>query len=236
MKTRQLFFDLDRTLWDFEANSKKALQVLYAELNLGDHIEHFNHFHHTYVRINADLWAKYGKGKISKSELREGRFARTLAHHSIENDEVVQLLSKGYIDLSPRQTALFPHAKEVLKALKDEGYQLHIVSNGFPEVQHIKLENSGLTEYFSEIMCSEDLGFSKPARGIFTEAQRRTNCKPEHAVMIGDDIRADIQGALSAGWQAIHFDPESRFKKEWNVKRIRSLGELPEVVSMLPFI
>lgn len=236
MKTRQLFFDLDRTLWDFEANSKKALQTLYADLKLNERIEHFNHFHHTYTRINADLWAQYGKGKISKSELREGRFARTLAYHSIEDNDIVQKLSTGYIEISPRQTALFPEAKEVLTDLKNEGYRMHIITNGFPEVQHIKLENSGLKEYFSEIMCSEELGFSKPARGIFTEAQRRTACKPELAVMIGDDIRADIQGALSAGWQAIHFDPASRYKKERNVKRIRSLGELPEVVSMLPVI
>lgn len=234
MKQRQLFFDLDRTLWDFEANSKKALQELYATLNLNERIEHFNHFHHTYIRINAELWMAYGKGKVTKAELRDSRFSRTLAHHGIEDTTITQRLSDGYIELSPRQTQLMPQAKEVLQELKNEGYSMHIITNGFPEVQHIKLANSGITPFFKEILCSEEVGFSKPDKNIFSEALRRTNCRPVDAIMIGDDFRADIHGSLNSGWHAIHFDPEHKYKKERTVKRIRSLGELPETISMIP--
>lgn len=234
MKDRQLFFDLDRTLWDFEANSRKALQYLYGELKLGDHIGHFNHFHHTYVRINADLWQQFGKGKVTKQELRNGRFERTLAYHGIADTVISQQLSDAYIEISPRQTLLLPHAKETLEVLKNEGYRMHIVTNGFPEVQHIKLENSGIAAYFSTILCSEAVGFSKPNGPIFSEALRRSGCLAKNAIMIGDDIKADIMGALNAGWHAIHFDPERRFKKERGVKRIRCLEELPLEIAMLP--
>jgi len=234
MKDRQLFFDLDRTLWDFEANSKKALQHLYGELKLGEHIEHFNHFHHTYTRINADLWQQFGKGKVTKNELRNGRFHKTLAYHGIEDTLISQQMSDAYIEISPRQTQLFPNAMETLESLKKEGYSMHIITNGFPEVQHIKLENSGIAAYFSTILCSEDVGFSKPNGEIFAEALRRSGCTSRNAVMIGDDIKADIMGSLNAGWHAIHFDPERKFKKERNVKRIRSLEELPLEIAMLP--
>ena len=236
MKTRQLFFDLDRTLWDFEANSKKALQLLYAELELHNHIEHFSHFHYTYIRINAELWTAYGKGKIDKLELRDSRFKKTLNHLGISDHSITQRMSDGYIDLSPRQTLLFPNAIEVLEQFKQENYRMHIITNGFKEVQHIKLENSGLSPYFDLILCSEEIGVNKPHRPIFQEAMNRTGCLPEEAIMIGDDFKVDIIGALNAGWSAIHFDPEHKFKKELNVKRVRNLADLPDLVSLMPIV
>lgn len=236
MKVRQLFFDLDRTLWDFETNSKRALQFLYKELSLGDTIEHFNHFHHTYVRVNAELWTLYGKGKLSKEALRDERFKKALAHHDIHDVDLAVKMSDGYIEMSPKQTALFPNAIETLEELKKQEYRMHIITNGFKEVQFIKLENSGLRTYFDLVLCSEEIGVTKPHREIFNYAQRTVDCKTEHAIMIGDDFKADIIGALNAGWTAVHFDPEHKFKKERTVKRIRDLSEVPEVVNMLPIV
>jgi putative hydrolase of the HAD superfamily len=236
MKVRQLFFDLDRTLWDFETNSKAALQHLYDSLSLGDTIEHFFHFHHTYIRINADLWQLYGKGKLTKEELRDQRFVKALAHHGIHDSDLAQKMSDGYIDMSPRQTNLFPGAIEMLEKLHKEKYRMHIITNGFREVQFIKLENSGIRHFFDMILCSEDIGVTKPHRQIFDEALKRTHCMSNQAVMIGDDWKADIHGALNAGWTAIHFDPESRFKKERDLPRVRSLEELPEVINCLPIV
>ena len=97
MKVRQLFFDLDRTLWDFETNSKAALQYLYDSLSLGDTIEHFFHFHHTYIRINADLWQLYGKGKLTKEELRDQRFVKALAHSGLNWYKIVTMLMVNFL-------------------------------------------------------------------------------------------------------------------------------------------
>jgi putative hydrolase of the HAD superfamily len=168
--------------------------------------------------------------------LRDNRFRKALAHHGIHDNELAQQMSDGYIDLSPQQTVLFPGAMEMLESLRAQDYSLHIITNGFKEVQHIKLEKSGISGFFNTVLCSEEIGFTKPHREIFREAQRLTECKTEHAIMIGDDFKADIIGALNAGWTAIHFDPEHRFKKERNVPRIRELSEIPEVVNLLPIV
>jgi len=236
MKVRQLFFDLDRTLWDFEKNSQFALSELFKKHQLGDHIEHFLQFHHHYIMINAELWNQYGKGKISKEELRDSRFKKALAKFDLHDDVLAQTMSDGYLELSPNQTAIFPGAKEMLQELKKEDYRLHIITNGFREVQERKLRNCGLFDFFEIILCSEDIGFTKPNREIFVEAQRLTNCRSNHAIMIGDDFKADIIGSLNAGWTAVHFDPEHRYKKERNVPRIRSLGEIPAVVNLMPIV
>ena len=176
------------------------------------------------------------KEKSTKKNCATADLKKTLAYHGINDKVVSGKMSDGYITLSPTQTQLFPQALEVLQFFQQEGYRMHIITNGFKEVQHIKLSNSGLAEYFEHVLCSEEIGATKPHRAIFEEAMRRTDCLPQHAIMIGDDFKADIIGALNAGWTAIHFDPEHKYKKERNVKRIRSLSELPDVVSMLPIV
>lgn len=232
MKKKQLFFDLDRTLWDFETNSRCALEVLYRQLELGTRIEHFEHFHHTYVRINADMWLRYGKGKITKEELRNGRFLKALAYHGIHSESLAKQLADGYINISPRQTVLFPQVVETLQLLQKEGYRMHIITNGFREVQFLKLDGCGLTPFFDRVLCSEEAGVNKPDRKVFRMAEEWTDCLPEDAVMIGDDMKADIHGALQAGWHAIHFDPGKKLRSDGTVPRIRSINELPLTLAM----
>ncbi len=234
MKERQLFFDLDRTLWDFETNSKNALFQLFHELKLNDEIEHFIHFHYTYTKVNADLWQKYGKKKITKDELRNKRFEITLNKLGINNSALAMKLSNGYISTSPYQTELLPNALEVLEDFAKNNYRMHLITNGFKEVQFIKLEKSGLLSFFDVILCSEEVGFSKPNREIFRTAENLTNCTPKNAFMIGDDFKADITGALNAGWTAIHFDPQKRYRSDGTVSRIRDLSELPDLIEQFP--
>lgn len=236
MKIRQLFFDLDRTLWDFETNSKFALSELFHLYQLEDAFEHFIQFHYHYSKINAELWHAYGDQKITKDELRYERFRKTLALKNIQDEQLVNKLSDGYVEISPKQTALFPGAIETLEELKKEDYRLHIITNGFKEVQDIKLENCGLKPYFDLILCSEEVGVNKPSRGIFNHALEYTHCKAAHAIMIGDDMKADIVGALNAGWSAIHFDPERKFAKEREVPRIRELAEIPDTICRIPIV
>ncbi len=222
---KHLFFDLDRTLWDFEANSKKALQQIFTEYKLENQIEHFNHFHHTYLRINNDLWQKYGKKKITKEELRDARFLKTLQYHEIHNEELADKISQAYIDLSPKQTKLFPNAIETLTKLHDLGFKMHIITNGFVEVQYIKLKESKLEPFFDIIVCSEHIGFNKPDKRIFEHALNLANAKAEESMMIGDDLQVDILGANQVGMEAVLFDPEKKHKSQ-AFKIIRSLEEI----------
>ena len=232
MPNHHLFFDLDRTLWDFEKNSENALKELFRN-KLSNRIESFDRFHRTYKNENALLWKKYGKGKITKDYLRSARFMKTLVKFEIYDNELVEELSDGYVNISPRQTALFPNAHESLSYLKDLGYQMHIITNGFKEVQHIKLENCNLTQYFDFILCSDEIGINKPAPEIFAHALANTGAKASESVMIGDDYDVDVMGAIRHGLHGIHFDPQGKRKNnngDWIIK------DLNDIARLLPWV
>ena len=230
MNTKHLFFDLDRTLWDFEKNSEIALNHLFEELDLSQNILNFETFHQLYKENNSFLWKQYGAGTLKKEVLRDERFRLTLEKLNVLDSEIVKRMSDGYVDLSPKQTALFPQAIETLQDLQAEGFNMHIITNGFKEVQHIKLENSGLTDFFDIIVCSEDVGKNKPSPDIFHYSLKQANAKPSDSVMIGDDFEVDIMGALNIGMKGIHFDPENRHTSADDTLRIRQLSELPGIM------
>ncbi len=230
---KHLFFDLDRTLWDFEKNSENALKQLFTESFEDHQIESFHKFHQVYKEINAQLWVKYGKGKITKDELRDERFNRTFQKFDLFKPELGNYFGEEYIRISPYQTALFPNTIETLETLKKEGYQMHIITNGFKEVQHIKLENSGLKPYFNVILSSEELSVNKPNPIIFKKAMELASAKPIDSVMIGDDLEVDVIGATNAGMHAIHFDPLQHMKSRTDGTRIRNLNELPQLIPFL---
>jgi putative hydrolase of the HAD superfamily len=227
---QHLFFDLDRTLWDFDRNSEIALRQLFEEEELGAQIGGFEHFHKQYVYQNAHLWKLYGKGKIKKDDLRHERFRVTLKHFKIQDEPLVQRLSDAYVQISPLQTALFPKAIETLEALQQMGYQLHIITNGFQEVQFIKLENCGMRAFFDVIVCSEFVGKNKPDPAIFNYAMNQAGAKPQQSMMIGDDYHVDVAGALRAGMQAIWFDPSRKNSFGYE----HTISELSELLTLVP--
>lgn len=231
--TKHLFFDLDRTLWDFERNSAIALKKLFHSLNLNERIERFEEFHAVYKTHNARLWKEYGAGRLKKEELRNERFRVALAHFQLDEQVIVQQLSDGYVELSPQQTALFPETLETLSYLKREGFKLHIITNGFKEVQFTKLEKSNLLPFFDVIVCSEDVEKNKPDPAIFHHALQRAEAQAHHSVMIGDDYEVDILGALTVGMHAIFFDPNNQFGHYNEANRITHLNEIAE---RLPWI
>jgi len=227
---KHIFFDLDRTLWDFETNSEKALNILFEELELGNSIRSFRTFHTQYKKVNAQLWFDYAKGKVSKEELRTSRFDRTLKKFDINDSVLATKLGNGYIELSPYQTNLFPHTIETLETLKRENYELHIITNGFKEVQYIKLKNSGLIDFFDVILCSEEVGKTKPSPDVFQTALHRANATKKESLMIGDDYHADIIGAEKFGMQSVLFDPENKHKEGRHDWKIKQLNEIPALI------
>ena len=227
-----LFFDLDRTLWDFDKNSEIALRQLFVAEELEAQIGGFDHFHKQYVYQNAHLWKLYGKGIIKKDELRFERFRVTLKYFKIKDEALVRRLSDAYVAISPLQTALFPKAIETLEALKQMDFKLHIITNGFQEVQFVKLENCGMRSFFDVVVCSEFVGKNKPDPAIFNYALNQAGAKGEKAVMIGDDYHVDVAGALRAGMQAVWFDPTA--KNAYNYENcISELSVLPELLPKL---
>lgn len=224
-----IFFDLDRTLWDFERNSAETLSELFYELKLHENgIGHHAEFIGTYIVKNEYCWELYRQNKISKAELRSLRFRLALQEHGIENDSLAHALGEAYVERSPKKTALFPSALEVLEYLSSK-YTLHIITNGFEEVQHIKMERSGLKPYFKCITTSEMAGCKKPDEQIFKHALALASASPYNSVMIGDDKEVDVMGALNIGMKAILFSPDKE-ETSPHYHHIQDLNELRHIL------
>ena len=227
---KDVFFDLDRTLWDFDKNSESALRIIYEELKLDNYSASFDHFLNIYRDVNARYWKDYGEGKIDKLQLRNGRFTDTLKEFKISDEKMGLTMGDRYLQLSPYQTHLFPSTKEVLTELKNNNYRLHIITNGFKEVQFIKLENSGILHFFDDVLCSEEIGETKPHPLVFQGALNRTKAKANQSIMIGDDFKADVIGAENAGIRGVLFDPEKKYKENFSIERVEHLTEIPPLI------
>lgn len=205
-KYQHLFFDLDRTLWDFEANSVLALQEIFTNRKLATIADwSFREFHEFYKKYNHLLWDQYKLGKVEKSHLRIERFRGTLKKYGIQDEELAKTIADDYVLISPQKTKLFPNVIEVLNALKDK-YRMHIITNGFSEVQFVKLEKSGLSSFFEEVITSEMVGVQKPDVKVFEYALKITQASVNESIMIGDDQDSDINGAQKMGMDQVFVD------------------------------
>lgn len=205
MAYKDLFFDLDHTLWDFDANSRLTLEDLYDHFELKDkNIHDFDLFHKSYLVHNDKLWERYRKGFIKVDELRWKRMWLTLLDFKIGDDKLAREMAVRFLELLPSRTLLFPYATELLVYLSDKNYRLHLITNGFEEVQHSKLKNAGIDHFFTEVITSEGSNSLKPQKEIFEYAFRKAGSLPEESIMIGDNLDVDILGGINAGIDQVH--------------------------------
>lgn len=202
-KYDHLFFDLDNTLWDFTANSREAMIQTLDELGLFGRF-HFDDFFKLYEQINETLWSDYRAKKITKQALIVERFSRSLEAFNITDQDWAGI-NRLYLEKMAQQTQLFPGTVETLEYLKAKGYQMHIITNGFKEVQHAKLMNCGLSGFFHKVFISEEIKTTKPHREIFEHALKTVNAPKKKSIMIGDSWETDIEGALAFGLDQIMF-------------------------------
>jgi putative hydrolase of the HAD superfamily len=230
MQYKHLFFDLDHTLWDFEANSRLTLQQLYHSLGLEARgVNDFDLFHRRYTAHNEKLWDRYRKGFIKVDELRWKRMWLTLLDFRIGDEVLARTMDVQFLEGLPSRNLLFPYTLEILNYLTNKGYQLHLITNGFEKVQQSKLENSGLTGYFREVITSEGSNSLKPQKEIFEYAFRRAGADPAESIMIGDSIEADIQGGINAGIDQVyvnHLGVAPSVKPTYTVGSLKELEEI----------
>ncbi len=205
-KYRHIFFDLDRTLWDFETNSSSVLEKIYYAYDLFHYFNSPGEFIKLY-HINSNiLWPQYLKGILKKPELISKRLEMTLKKKNIINSDLVRTIGEEYHILSLNQNTLIPGAHEILRYLKDKQYFLYILSNGTMETQIRKLKNSDLEKYFTRLFISGTIGFSKPHKNIFHHAITSVHAKKDECLMIGDDPEVDVKGAKEYGIDQVFFD------------------------------
>lgn len=230
MAYEHLFFDLDRTLWDFDSNSRLALSEVHEHLGLaGVGIVDKAAFITKFEEINERLWAAYRMGNIHKKLLRSLRFYKTLEHFGCKDEYLAQQMGDMYIAISPMKTTLLPNAIESLDYLAGK-YRMHIITNGFEEVQHTKLREAGLTPYFDLIMTSELASARKPDPIIFKLALQKVGGQAAASLMIGDDLVADIGGARSLWMDQVFYNPQKSVHQEEVTHEIADLIELKGIL------
>ena len=227
MQYRHLFFDLDHTLWDFEANSRQTLEEMYHSLGLAERgVDDFGRFHERYIIHNDKLWERYRNGYIKVDELRWKRMWLTLLDFKIGDEPLARKMGGLFLDALPTRRILFPYTKEILTYLTEKGYRLHLITNGFEKTQHSKLRYSGLDHYFGEVITSEGSNSLKPHKEIFEYALRRAGTVAEESIMLGDSIEVDIQGAAGAGIDQVyvnHLGLEPDFTPTYMVRSLKEL-------------
>ena len=198
-----VFFDLDHTLWDFDKNSALTFEKIFAlnAINID-----LNFFLEVYVPINFNYWKLYREDKVDKKNLKFARLNDTFKALGIDvSAGVVHKLSDDYITYLSTFNHLFDGTIELLEYLQAK-YKLHIITNGFKEAQQAKLNQSNIDHYFLTVTNSEMVGVKKPNPKIFHHALHMANATLENSLMIGDNMEADILGALNIGMDAICFN------------------------------
>ena len=227
---KHLFFDLDHTLWDFEANAKETLFELHDMHALHERGVHdFDFFFSRYSYHNEKLWDRYTKGFIKQEDLRWKRVWLTLLDFKIADEPLAKEMSVQFLEQLPNRKNLFPYTIEILNYLTQKNYVLNLITNGFENIQHSKLRYSNLTNYFNEVITSEKAGSLKPNKEIFEYALRVAQANIEDSIMIGDNIEADIKGAMSAGLDTIfvnHLKIETDTKPTYTIHHLKELEDI----------
>ena len=223
---RHIFFDLDHTLWDYDKNAQETLTELYDQLELNSAVS-LKKFINTYYEINDQMWLKYNSKLINRNYIKENRFLEVFRKVGIDESHAEES-SNYFMNNCSRKPHLIEHAKITLDYLFKK-YKLHIITNGFNDVQPVKLSSSGIQEYFEVIVTSETSQARKPEPEIFQDALDKANATKVESVMIGDNPKTDIHGARDFGIKTILYDPSGR-KRSMADYSIQSLDELIRIL------
>lgn len=203
-----VFIDLDNTLWNFSANSEKALRQVYESHAIKTLLPFYEIFREMYESRNAQLWHDYHHGLITRDYLMEERFAHVLRRVGYSGDVAAESmrLNEEYLDYLSTLPELMPGAEDLLKHLRKRGYRVVVLSNGFKGVQQRKLASAGIAALVDRVILSDDCGITKPQPGLFEYAMKECGVRPEQCLMIGDDADTDIRGAHEVGWHTIFYN------------------------------
>ena len=227
---KHLFFDLDHTLWDFESNAKDALTEIYTLFNLEEKkIVPFEDFYTQYLYHNNLLWDRYHKGFITSEELKWKRMWRTLLDFKLGDEKLARDISSTFLTILPVKKKLFPYTTEILDYLIAKDYTLHLITNGFEKVQWSKINNSGIDKYFTHVITSESSNSLKPKKEIFDYALQKAGATIKESIMLGDNLEADIQGAINFGMDCVfvnHINATTELKPTYTIKHLQELESI----------
>lgn len=227
---KNLFFDLDDTLWAFSLNARDTFEEMYLKYRYSRFFDSFQHFYTLYQRRNVELWEEYGNGQVTKEELNRQRFLYPLQAVGAEDAALAKSFSDDFFAVIPTKSRLMPHAREVLEYLSPK-YNLYILSNGFQELQCHKMRSSGIDGFFKKVILSDDIGVLKPWPEIFHFALSATQSELRDSLMIGDSWENDITGAKQVGMHQAFYNASG--KTELPFQPTYQLSDLKELMQIL---
>ena len=229
MPYKNLFFDLDDTLWAFSANARDTYEEMYRKYDYDRFFDSFEHYYSLYQRRNLELWAEYADGKVTKEELNRQRYLYPLEAVGAGDSALAEAYEKDALATIPTKSKLMPHAREVLEYLSAK-YNLYILSNGFKELQFHKMRSSDIDKYFRKVVLSDDIGILKPWPEIFHFAHSATQSELNDSLMIGDSWENDIAGAAGVGMHQVFYNLSGRtdlpFTPTYQITDLKELLDL----------
>ena len=230
MQYKNLFFDLDDTLWAFSYNARDTFEEMYRKYEYDRYFRSFQHFYELYERRNVELWAEYADGKVTKDELNRQRFLYPLEAVGEGDAALAKAFSEDFFAVIPTKSRLMPHAREVLEYLAPK-YNLYILSNGFQELQCHKMRSAGIDRYFKKVVLSDDIGVLKPWPEIFHFAMSATQSELRESLMVGDSWVNDFAGARGVGMHQVYYNVTGR--SEFPFKPTYQITDLKELLQLL---
>ena len=220
-----LLFDADRTLFDFDESEKLAFFEIAPRYGVASTNENFE----LYKKINHENWHALELGLVTKEVLVVRRFAQFLeAVHAVGN---AQKMNDDYLTALSKKSILFKDTLPLLEKLKGAGKRIFIITNGVTKVQEGRLKDSPILPYLEQVFISEQMNVSKPQKLFFDlVAQKIEGYTPENALVIGDSLTSDIQGANNAGLDCVWLNPENApndkgLKVTFEAKSLDEIGE-----------
>lgn len=195
-----VLFDADDTLFRFDAFG--GLQRMFSGLGVTFTQQDFQE----YQTVNKPLWVEYQDGKITAQQLQHQRFS----HWAEKLGTSTKELNSAFLAAMAEICAPLEGAVNLLNALKGKA-RLGIITNGFTELQQVRLERTGLRSHFDLLVISEQVGSAKPHRDIFDHAlSLMGNPAREQVLMVGDNPDSDILGGLNAGLHTCWVNAENK--------------------------
>jgi putative hydrolase of the HAD superfamily len=226
---KNLFIDLDDTIYDFSGASRESFRETYDLLHYERYFDSFEHYLSLYEPYNLELWRIYGEGKITKEELNRRRYSHPLECVGVNDQQLADTFCREALGRIPTKGPLMPGAMEILEYLRPK-YNMYILSNGFKELQSRKMRTAGIDGYFDALILSEDIGVNKPNRELYEYALAKTGSKLSESLMIGDMFDTDIVGAANIGMEQMYYNPKEKkghaFTPTYEVTHLLQIKEI----------
>lgn len=230
-KYKCIFFDLDHTLWDYETNSRETLFELYDTYKLHEKgVTDKQSLYAQFRKVNLELWDLYDRELVNHDYIRIERFKQILEHFNAYDEKLSTDISVDYLRICPCKGNLMPFAIEVLDYLLEKKYRLTVVTNGFEEIQSMKLASGKIARYFDFVVTSQKAGHRKPSEKIFQYAMAANNTVCDEVMMVGDNLITDIGGARKMNIDSVFFNPEKIAHNSPVHREISCLSELKEML------